>query len=152
MSSGFWSGDDGKNSTPTCSASVFSCSIAAGRYTSAETTRIFFFWVSFSSLDSLPTVVVLPAPCRPAISTIAGGTAARFSASFLSPISRTSSSLTMPISAWPGVRLPITSWPSARSLTCAMKVLTTGSATSASNKASRTSRRASWILVSLMRA
>jgi len=33
---------DGKKSTPACSASVASCSIAAGRYTSQETSRGFF--------------------------------------------------------------------------------------------------------------
>ena len=46
-------------------------------------------------------------------------------------------------SAWPGVRLPTTSSPSAPARTASMKCFTTGSATSASSSATRTSRSAS---------
>ncbi|CSB84469.1 Uncharacterised protein [Vibrio cholerae] len=64
---------DGKKSTPKSLANVSSCLIAAGRYTSAETTNTFFLSRSFRSLESLPTDVVLPAPCKPAIKITAGG-------------------------------------------------------------------------------
>jgi hypothetical protein len=57
---------------------VLSCSIAAGRYTSADTTITFFLRFSFRCLASLPTVVVLPAPCRPAIRMMAGAGTLRF--------------------------------------------------------------------------
>src|SRR5690606_40922425 len=41
MPTGFWLGSLGKHSTPTSAASVASCSMAAGRYTSALTTSTF---------------------------------------------------------------------------------------------------------------
>ena len=53
----------------------------------------------------------------------------------------------MPTSAWPGDSEPTTSWPSALSLTRAMKSRTTGSATSASSSAMRTSRSMSCTLL-----
>ena len=83
MSTGFWSGVDGKKSAPTCSLTVFSCMIAAGRYTSHDTVSTFFLYFSRSSFASLPAVVVLPAPCRPAIRITAGGVTARFSSAAL---------------------------------------------------------------------
>ena len=126
--------------------------MAAGRYTSADTSSTFLRCSSLSRRASLPAVVVLPAPCKPAISTTAGGTAARLRLLFCVPISSVSAWLTTPIKAWPGVRLPITSWPTARSFTLAIKSFTTGSATSASNSAMRTSRRASLMLSSERRA
>ena len=55
------------------------------------------------------------------------------------------------MNACPGVRLEATSAPSALALTDSMKVLTTGSATSASSSATRTSRSASAMLSSVMR-
>src|SRR6266403_1349144 len=69
-----------------------------------------------------------------------------------SVISRRASSLcTTPTSACPGVRLPSTSCPRARSRTRAMKSRTTGSATSASSSARRTSRSMSWVFASVRR-
>ena len=53
--------------------------------------------------------------------------------------------------ACPGVRLRGTSAPSALALTASMKLLTTGSATSASSSAMRTSRSVSATLSSVMR-
>jgi hypothetical protein len=50
---GFWPTSEGKKPTPTCSASVSSCLIAAGRYTSAETTSTFFLCFSRRHLPSL---------------------------------------------------------------------------------------------------
>ena len=47
--------------------------MAAGRYTSQLVTITFLRWRSFSQRASLATLVVLPEPCKPAISTTAGG-------------------------------------------------------------------------------
>ena len=150
MSTGFCDTSDGKKSTPTCSANNFSCSIAAGRYTSADTSKIFFFLsCSLSKRDSLPTVVVLPAPCNPAINTVAGGVAAKFNALFSLPISSVKASFTMPKKAWSGVKSLANSCPKARSFTWFTKSFTIGNATSASNSARRTSRRASLMLSSV---
>src|SRR5690606_38176226 len=142
---------DGKNCTPTCSASVLSCSIAAGRYTSALTTMTFFLRRSFRCRASLAAVVVLPAPCRPAISTTAGAGTLRSSSLAEAPITRVSSSRTTLIRAWPGVSDLSTSWPIARTLMRWIRDWTTGSATSASSNAIRTSRSASVMLDSLSR-
>src|SRR5258708_1020272 len=57
----------------------------------------------------------------------------------------------MAIKAWPGVRLEATSAPRAFALTDSINVLMTGSATSASSRATRTSRMDSPILSSVMR-
>ena len=72
--------------------------------------------------------------------------------SSLPAIVATSSRCTMPTSAWPGDSEPTTSAPSALSFTRAMKSRTTGSATSASSSAMRTSRSMSCTLSSVMRA
>ena len=101
---------------------------------------------------SLATVVVLPEPCKPASRMTAGGVVARSSPAAAPPISAASSRCTMLMSACPGVNDPATSSPSALSRTAAMKSLTTGSATSASSSARRTSRNASWIFDSVRRA
>ena len=152
MSAGFWSGCDGKKSTPACWATVLSWSMAAGRYTSQETVSTFFLRFSRSHLEILPTVVVLPAPCRPAIRMMAGGCEARSSSAVSPPIRSTMALWTMPTSAWPGVSDCSTSWPSAFSFTWAMKSRTTGRATSASSRAMRISRNISWVLASVRRA
>ena len=57
--------------TPTCSASTDSCSIAAGRRTSVETS-IGWRPCFVSHRASFADVVVLPDPCRPSISTTRG--------------------------------------------------------------------------------
>jgi hypothetical protein len=41
--------------------------MAAGRYTSPDTVSTFFLRFSIRCLASLAVVVVLPAPCRPAM-------------------------------------------------------------------------------------
>ncbi len=152
MSSGFWSGVLGNHSAPACLVTVLSCSMAAGRYTSPDTVSTFFLRFSIRCLASLAVVVVLPAPCRPAIRITAGGWAARLMSDTPSPMVAASSRLTMPTSAWPGLSEPSTSWPSAFSFTRATKSRTTGSATSASSSAMRTSRSMSCTLLSVMRA
>ena len=65
--------------------------LMAGLQGAGKTTSTFFLCFSRRNLPSLPTLVVLPAPCRPAISTTAGGCAARLSTWFSSPIAETSS-------------------------------------------------------------
>ena len=81
----------------------------------------------------------------------AGGWAARLMSDTPSPMVAASSRLTTLTSTWPGVSEPTTSWPSAFSFTRAMKSRTTGSATSASSRAMRTSRSMSVTLLSVMR-
>ena len=83
------------------------------------------------------------------MSTTAGGCAARSREALDSPITLISSSLTILTRTWPGVRLFSTSSPSAFSLTRSTKALTTGSATSASSRAMRTSRMVSRMLSSV---
>src|SRR5690606_35400296 len=128
-----------------------SCSIAAGRYTSALTTITFFLRLSFRCRASLPTVVVLPAPCRPAIRIIAGAGTLRLRSLAAEPITAASSSRTTLIRAWPGVSDFSTSWPTARTLIRCTSACTTGRATSASSRAMRTSRTASPMLDSVNR-
>ncbi len=151
MATGFWEGSDGNTSTSRLLPRVASCSIAAGRYTSAETISTFFFVVLRMRRASLPALVVLPEPCRPASRITAGGWVANESAALAPPISSTSSWWTTPTSAWPGVRLPATSWPSAFSFTLATKSFTTGRPASASRSARRTSRSISCTLSSVRR-
>ena len=110
-----------------------------------------FFCFSFNQRASFATVVVLPAPCKPAIKITAGGVTLRLSVSFAAPIIAVSSSFTTLTRACPGVRLFKTLSPSAFSLTCSMNSRTTGKATSASSNAMRTSRRVSLILSSVKR-
>ena len=136
-------------STPTSPANVSSCLIAAGRYTSALTTDTDFFSRSFKYFASLAADVVLPAPCKPANKITAGRAARRLRPSLACPITFSSSCLTIFRKTWPGLKLFETSVPIARSLTAAMKSLTTGKATSASRSAIRTSRNTSCMLSSV---
>ena len=152
MSAGFWSGELGNHSAPAWAVTVLSCSMAAGRYTSPDTVSTFFLRFSIRCLANLAVVVVLPAPCKPAIKITAGGCAAKFRSLTPSPMVAANSLLTMPTKAWPGVREPKTSCPKAFSLTRATKSRTTGKATSASSRAIRTSRSMSATLDSVMRA
>ena len=91
---------------------------------------------------SLPAVVVFPEPCRPAIKMTAGGLTATFSGAASPPSTSTRTSLTILITCWSGRTAFRTSTPTACSRTRDIKVLTTGRATSASSRASRTSRNA----------
>ncbi len=152
MATGCASGIAAKQSIPSSFASVSSWSIAAGRYTSQLTSSTFLRASSRTRRASFAAVVVLPAPCKPASRITAGGVVARFKGTVAPPISAANSRCTTPTSAWPGESEPSTSWPTALSRTAVMNCLTTGSATSASSKASRISRRASWMLFSVRRA
>ena len=76
---------------PACCDTVCNWAMAAGRYTSVDTASTFFFMRSVSILPSLPVVVVLPAPCRPAIRMMAGGCVARLSPLWAPPINCVSS-------------------------------------------------------------
>src|SRR5688572_7713768 len=156
MSAGRCVASVGKNPALTCSESRCNCRIAAGRRISVLTNNTRFLWDSISQRASLPAVVVLPAPCKPASSTTTGGWARSsnrplFVEEGSPPMSATSSPCRMPTKACPGVRLAVTSAPSAFCLTRSMKVLTTGSATSASSSAMRTSRSDSPTFSSVMR-
>ncbi len=55
----------------------------------------FLRWRSLSQRASLATLVVLPEPCKPAMSTTAGGCARRFNSALASPMIRISSSWTI---------------------------------------------------------
>ena len=125
--------------------------MAAGRWTSQEARNTDFLSCSLRRRASLATVVVLPEPCSPATITTLGGAWRRLNSSQRSPMSVVSSSRTMRMRAWPGVRLCNTSCPTARARMCSMKPRTTGRATSASRNARRSSRRVPWMFSSLRR-
>ena len=108
---------------------------------SSEAISTRFFSLVWSSRPSLAEVVVLPEPCRPTIRMGAGGEPME-SASFSAPRVSTSTSWTILITCWPGVTERITFSPTARGRTLSMNSFTTGSATSASIRAVRTSARA----------
>ena len=95
---------------------------------------------SFSHSASLPAIVVLPEPCRPASKITVGGTLANRSRLASPPRISTSSSCTILMTCCAGFSACDTSAPLARSFTRAMNCLTTGSATSASSRAMRISR------------
>ncbi len=90
----------------------------------------------------MATVVVLPEPCKPTSITTVGGFGASSSRAFWPPISAVNSSCTILTTCCAGVRLAITSWPVARWRTTLTKLRTTLKFTSASRRASRTSRSA----------
>ena len=139
----------GKDATSACPANCCNCSCAAGRWVSrlASSTRRRSRVRSRSA--SLPDVVVLPEPCSPTIRIGIGEGAFRFSGDTVPPSAATSTSLTIFTTIWPGETERRTSAPTAFSRTSAMKSFTTGSATSASSKARRISRIASFTSVSL---
>ena len=118
---------DGNHSTSSCLRQQFEAARWRPGDTSADTSKDLFLFCSFSSWPACPRWWFYR-PCKPAISTMAGGTAARFNASFLSPIRRVSSSLTTPTTAWPGGLPHHLGGPMARSRTSLMNVFTTGSA------------------------
>ena len=139
----------GSDGTPACCASWASWSWAAGRWVSRDASSTLRRSRSFRRSAILPAVVVLPEPCRPTIRIGTGGAAFRLSGTAPSPPSSSIiTSLTILTICWPGVTEVSTSEPSARSRTLAMKSRTTGSATSASSKATRTSLSASPMSVS----
>src|SRR4029077_10554108 len=117
-------------------ATTLSCSRAAGRYTSTETSsgRCPPF---FSQLASLPEAVVLPEPCRPVISTTVGGCEANLSLAVSLPRVSTSSSRTILMTCSPGESAVSTSCPTALAWMRSMRSLTTLKLTSASSSARR---------------
>ena len=99
----------------------------------------------------MPHSVVLPAPCNPHIMIIVGGLSATSSFALVEPMSAMSSSLTILMTCWAGLRLCKISCPTAFSDTSAMNFLATRILTSASKSAMRTSRIAVLISSSVRR-
>ena len=111
----------------------------------------FFLRLSFRCLASLATVVVLcPAPCRPAIRITAGAGTLRLRSGLRPSPPRARRARCAPAPG-PGSSERMTSWPTARTLMRWTSACTTGSATSASSSAIRTSRTASLMLDSVSR-
>ena len=108
-----------------------------------------FFPILRRYLASLPLLVVLPEPCSPH-KRIELGTASKVSAVLEAPSNLTNSSWMILMTCCPGWMLRITSWPIAFFRTSSINCPTTLKLTSASNKASRTSRNESATLVSLI--
>ncbi len=139
----------GRLATLARSASCCSCNWAAGRWVSSDASSTFFFSRCVSRNAILPDVVVLPEPCSPTIRIGTGAAACRFSGTAPAPPSASIiTSLTTLMTCWPGATLSSTSIVVACSRTLAMKSFTTGSATSASSSARRTSRSASAMSIS----
>ena len=149
MSTGCWPATIGSVSTSAWRPSTASCSCAAGRATSSEAISTFLRSRSVRRLASLAVVVVLPEPCRPTIMITAGGVTSRSSSAVSEPSVSTSASWTILTTICPGVTERSTSWPTAFSVTWSTKSRATGSATSASSKATRTSRIAARTSASL---
>ena len=127
---------------------------------SAATSSGRFFCFS-SQRANLPTVVVLPEPCRPTIMIAVGPFLAQSIVRSIGPISSISFSWQMRMKCCSGVadsaRSPalarsLTAVPSASSFTRSRKVLVTLNSTSASSSDMRTSRSASSILSSVSSA
>ena len=95
-------------------------------------------------MANLPAVVVLPEPCKPAIKMTAGGATSTIKGLASPPSMSTRPSLTILITCWSGRTDFRTAAPTAFSRMLSIKVFTTGSATSASSKARRTSRKAAF--------
>ena len=133
----------GRVSTPICAPKICSCSIAAGRLTSKDAIRTRLPSFSFRRLANLAVVVVLPEPCKPTIRIGAGGLSTFKTPGSVSPVRTcTNSSWTILMTCWPGVTDFVTAWPVAFSWTAFTKSRAMGSDTSASSRATRTSRRA----------
>ena len=98
--------------------------MAAGRCTSAGTRYGWRPW-DLRRLAILAAVVVFPDPCRPTSMMATGGRPDRSSLGASPPRSAVSSSWTILMTCWAGVRDRSTSSPTARSLICSMKPLVT---------------------------
>src|SRR5438128_874355 len=133
----------GWTGSPSSRASVSSCRVAAGRYTSAGTRYGVRPRSACSQRASFAVVVVFPDPLRPTSITTTGVGPPRSSAAGFSPSRRTSSRCTSFTKCCSGVRLRSTSAPSASRFTASTKSRTTFRLTSASRRARRTSRSAS---------
>ena len=143
-------GSGAYTSTPARPPSTWSCPTALGRWRSAATSSGWWPW-PLSQRASLPARVVLPEPWRPASMITVGGCLANWSRRPSPPRTLISSSLTILTICWAGLSAWETSAPRARSLTAAMKPLTTGSATSASSSARRISRAVASMSASVSR-
>mmetsp|Transcript_14496 Transcript_14496/g.52148 ORF Transcript_14496/g.52148 Transcript_14496/m.52148 type:complete len:237 (+) Transcript_14496:536-1246(+) len=143
MSGGLKSVPSSNTGTSICSPSFFSWSIAAGRYTSVATRRL-CFPCALRNSASFPQAVVLPTPCRPAISMTVGPSPS-FRKISLSPpnppMSSQSSSATTLVSCCDALTPLVTLTPMDFSSTLLMKRRTTGRDTSASRSARRISLR-----------
>src|SRR6266446_8273986 len=106
----------------------------------------------FSQLASLPEVVVLPEPCRPAIRTTVGGCEANFSLAVSLPRVSTSSSRRILMTCSPGESAVITCCPTDSARMRSMRSLTTLKLTSASSSARRICFSASSIFSSVRTA
>ena len=144
----------GNTGTPTCPPSCSSCSLAAGRYTSAAT-RHGAFCSRFSRRASFAAVVVLPEPCKPTSKSSVGPTELncsgaapcaptnRPSGPTSAPSMRAISSCTSFATCWPGRTASTWSAPTARSRTRSTNARVTSKPTSASSRWPRISRNAS---------
>src|SRR6266550_4650885 len=143
-------GSTARTGTPSCLPRVMSWSIAAGRCTSAATRsgRRPCLRMRFASFAA---VVVLPEPCRPASTMTVGGRSARASGVAAPPSMSTIASWTIFTTCCAPVIDSRTRSPTARSRTVAMSWRTTLRFTSASRRATRTSRSASSRSASLTR-
>ncbi len=149
MSTGCWPVTIGSVATSACSPSTASCSCAAGRLTSSDAIRTFLAPLSLRRRAILAVLVVLPEPWRPTIITTAGGVTSSLRSDASEPSISVSASLTILTTCWPGVIDFSTDWPTASSVTLSTNSRTTGSATSASSSAIRTSRIAARTSASL---
>ena len=140
-----------KTGISSCLPTTFNWSIAAGRYTSHATSSGRRCCCLRSRPASLAQLVVLPAPCKPAIMTMVGGLGAMVKRVVWPPSRATSSSLTILMTCWVGDRLSRISASVAFSVTVLMKSLATLKLTSASSSAMRISRMASLISDSVSR-
>src|SRR5882672_3224705 len=130
----------GQTEMPIDFATCASCSRAAGRYTSVETT-IGRWPCCESHFASLPVVVVLPEPCRPTIIHTEGGRDANSGLACL-PRRLVNSSRTIFTTCWSGESCNITSVPSALARMLASNSSATATFTSPSSSASRISASA----------
>ena len=128
--------------SPTAFApTTFSCWMAAGRFTSVDTSSGCRPWPT-RYFASFPAVVVLPAPCKPSRRMTRGRLLVGCRPPSASPKSASISSRTILTTCCDGDRLPSTSCPIARSRTRSTNALTTLKLTSASSSARRISRSA----------
>ena len=136
--------------TPACLPTTFSCSMAAGRRTSVETSSGCRPCLT-SQRPSFPAVVVFPEPWSPSSRMTRGCACDGGSPPAVSPNSASISSRTIRTTCCAGVRLFSTSSSTARSRTRSMNALTTLKLTSASSSAIRISRSAASTVASVSR-
>jgi len=130
----------GHSAVPTAFATCASCSRAAGRYTSVETTSGRCPCCE-SHFASFPVVVVLPDPCNPTIIHTEGGREAKIGLACLPSIAASSSRTTL-TTCWSGESCSITSLPMAFARMFASNSSATPTFTSPSSNASRISASA----------